>query len=543
MLRIYVFIGFVAFFSDSIAQSFVSRWQFQVNQDKASTALALPDDEKGMLLVQRISQKLRIDGVEYEKAADDLAVIIRNDSFGRSKWKKTIRGKGNWIPQVAPMLVGNTYCVAASSNDVWRVGPDSVIGSGVFGIDKQGVVKFITPLPGEIQYKPSVSLGGKLLLKSLVRALDTMNGKIYVPGFWILEVDTAGRLTREIHLGQSQTFYSYYEIGATDSNIVFTGYASINRPFIGNGWQIRALDSNSRPGGNSSDQFIACLNNNGQLKWMHRLDTMSYSGDPSKMVLLKNGKIIWCPDYYKSGQFLGYNINVKFRGGSYPLFIEINLDGGAIVRFKRPTEVQGGSNNGVKVFTDSRFIKLIVACRGGDSTGGVLSVPKDDWVPYFTGLIYYDSNFNYLNKVSIPDYYFSAINLHRTNYLVHNTFFSGLADSERWIEGINYKNQMGNDLLVGNYTTEKFTKLASVNKLNSGEVLLYPNPASHQFMVLNKLDNWKTVSVFDAQGRNCGMLQAENGKWNIGHLLPGMYMLQFEGDTGMSAWSKLLISR
>lgn len=528
------------------AQDFTGRWHYQVHSDKIVQASYCANPDKGILAAFRNTSKLQVEGKEWLSSANEKAVLASFDSFGQCLWQKPVIAAGNVLPVVCPTVVDGHYLVGISSSNqsFWSVNSDTFYGSGVFGINLKGDVKFIKPMPGSLSSYPVFSANGKYLIKCNVVNSDTVQGTVYSSGLWVIEIDTEGVITRKVKLGMSQANFGEFAVVANDTSIVFAGDAARSKPFIGNGWQVRAIDSLAHPGVYSNDLFVACVDNQGQLKWMYRIDTMSLGSAASSMVLLANGKIIWTPHYYKSGEFLGQKFKVKFPGGRYPMYAEINMDGGAITNFRASQEVGGGTDNGVKLFTDDKFSRVMVASRGDDSTRIVFGITASQWQSSFTKLIYFDANMDFQSQAAIPEYNFSTVNANKTNHLVYPIYFPfGSLGGTLMLDGVTYTNKLGNDILVGNYTTEKFTKLGSVNVLNSGEVLLYPNPAQQQFMVLNSQDNWKTVSVFDVQGRNCGMLQADNGKWNIGHLLPGMYVLQFEGDAGTQARTRLLISR
>jgi hypothetical protein len=540
------FLCFCAISNVLRAQDFSARWHYHVPTEKSEQGSYCGNAEKGVFAAFRNSSKLQIEGKEWLSSSSEKVVLASFDSFGRFQWQKPVMAAGNVMPAVCPMVADEKYLVAISSSNksYWAIDGDTAYGSGVFTVDKQGAVHLIKSMPGSIASSPMLSVTGKYLIKCNVLKSDTVDGNVYSPGFWVIEMDRLGNITRKVRLGISQANYAEFAVVANDTNIVVAGYASRNRPFLGSGWQVRALDSISRPGGNSSDLFVACLNNQGNLKWIYRIDTMSYGTSAQSMVLMANGNLLWTPTYFKSGEFLGKAVKVRFPGGGYPMFIAINMDGGAIFDFRAPEMVAGGTIHGVKLFTDDKFRHCIIACRGGDSTGNVFGISPSTWESFFTGLLYCDSNFKFTHKAAVPEFTFSVVNAHNLKYLVYPVSFSfGSLGATLILDGVTYTNKLGNDVIAGSYTTEKFTRLGSVRKVKSSELLLYPNPAQQEFEVLNKQPDWRKASVFDLQGRRCGELTPVNGHWDVGHLPAGVYLLQFVGENSHMASSRLLINR
>jgi hypothetical protein len=511
-------------------QDFSPRWHYQIYEDKVEQGSYCGNAEKGIFAAIRNTSKLQIEGREWLSSSLEKVVLASLDSVGSIQWQKPVIAAGTIMPSVCPMVVDEKYLVAISSSNkgYWTIDGDTIYGSGVFILDKKGNVGLVQSMPGSIASNPLLSVKNKYLIKCNVLENDTINGDIYSAGFWVIEMDKAGKITRKVKLGNSLVNFSEFAVVANDTHIVFAGYASRNKPFLGNGWQIRALDSISRPGGNSSDLFVACLDTKGDLKWKYRIDSMSYGTSAYSMVLMSNGQILWTPTYFKSGKFLQKSIIVKFPGGGYPMFIAINMDGGMIVDFKVPALVAGGSNHGVKIFTDEKFRRCIIACRGGDSTGKALGITPNNWQTSFTGILYCDSNFKFTHKSAVPDFNFSIINTHNINYLIYPVYFPfGSLGTTLILDGVTYTNNLGNDVIVGNYTNEKFTRLNSNKLSNEQTLLLYPNPTYNEFSLIQNQDKWEYACVFNIQGEKCGIIKPLNGKWNVSTLPAGNYFLKF----------------
>jgi hypothetical protein len=546
-MRKVIYLCILLGFNHLSAQDFKARWHYQVHEDLYGGSLACPDPEKGVFAGFGNMSKLEIDGSQWQTVSKQRAVLASFDSSGRCLWQKPILSDAYIEPLVCRMVRNGLYLASISNNHKkpWVLDGDTFYGSAVAGMNYQGDIDFIKSMPGIVTSSPIPSPNNKYLVKCNVRTHDTVDGTIYSKGFWVIEVDGSGVIHREIKLGESGNDFSYSAVAGNDSMIVFTGEAYIDKPFIGNGWQVRAIDSIPRWGvAYGRDIFIACVNNQGQLKWMYRIDTMSKGTSPRSMVLLANGKIIWMPTYYKTGEFLGKKTRVRLNDGRFPIYCEINSEDGTVNTIRMTNELFGGEDNDVKLFTDDKFSTVMVASLGGESTRTALGLTSDQWKASFTKLMYFDSNMNFLSQASIPGFERMVVNAHNINHVVDYLYFPyGSKDSTMMLDGVAYKNELGGDFILSNYTTEKFNMSASNNKVYGGNLSIFPNPAGQEFMLLNNQHNWKSASVFDAHGRNSGMLQAENGKWNIGHLSPGMYMLQFEGDAGTHAWSRLLISR
>lgn len=489
-----------------------------------------------------------VGGKVYDSINGKCGFIMRYNYKGTLKWYLPVYGTRGCTN---PDKLQGANAVFLYDGSI-KIGNDSTTASyTLLSIDTNGNVVYMVPFPITSNFKVlrqtlAVSKKNTVTVVVSFDVAKMFKGKQFDKGLWCVEFDAAGNLVSYVRLGSSASSDSIIGCVVSDSAIYFNGSATKSYPFIGNDFSVRAIDSTTHPGGYSADQFLACVDKSGKLKWLKRVDTMGMPNQVNTLAQTSNGNIFWVVNYDKSGVAFGKKLQVNFRGYGYSYLAVLNPAGDLIKEYYVDT-VGGGNDNVLRVQSSSNFDEVLVRTAGTDEGYRKWKNLPDSAKSIYetTTLIIFDSLGRFSEFWGIPYYLDNFfINTYRKGYgLVVSQFRKFQTDYN--VNGVTITNKGGNDYAFWYITAFK----PNTTQTRNNSVLrpfVFPNPARDEFRILG-LPNLLNMDlmIYNALGIEIKELHRKSGNdesFEISDLPDGMYFIQMKvGGVWVGQSIKLMV--
>jgi hypothetical protein len=373
---VYILIaGITVFCQNVIGQSLYQYTVFSNKIENSNTptntynnCFGIPDSSNGCFFAAGGSfSKTKIGAKTYDTKTGIGGFVCRYSHNGNLLWSIPVYGAGTFALAAEQMQAGNAVFLHSSSGKI-RMGTDS--GSGPFNllsIDSNGKVVYMLSFPKNTRLFSGLRItqNGNVCTVARFDTNTLFAGHAVSKGLFALEIDKKGNLVSNVFLGISSNFTPIVDCWVTDSLVYFHGIAEKGYPFLGSKFTIRAKDSTTHSGNYSADQFLACLNKKGELKWLHRVDTMGFSNQGKTIVVANNGNVFWVVNYYKSGNILGKPVKVNFQGYGYSYLGVFNSKGVLLKDYYADT-VSGGNDNVIKLSYSTATHDVLLFTPGKD---------------------------------------------------------------------------------------------------------------------------------------------------------------------------------
>ena len=481
--------------------------------------------------------KLGVDVYESSKGVG--GAIVKYSNKGNLLWKIPIYG-ANLIFNNQPKLRNGQFVIAFSCGSKCIIYKDTFpVGNIIVACDSNGKVDYVKPIP-VCAYSTFSSNNNTTLLTIKVIKAATYFGTYFDPGIYCLEISKLGTLISYTLLASSiGSSITGIVTQANDSLLYFTGFAKKGDPFIGKNYQVRAKDSQTHLGIYAADIFLACLYKNGNLKWMQRIDTMCIYGNVNSMTLTKNGSILWCPEYYKTGLVLGKRAFVKFPGGSYCVVAILNAENGLTKKLYSVDTVGGGTDNSASVYEMSGKNTFVMKVSGSESFKLWKGIP--------------DSAKNILAQLSVirfdADGTYFQINPMGTANISLNTFNPGYGGYLGFFHNASIKvyqfstfsipNVLGNDYFFMCISIFKPNMSGNPNSTSKSD-RIYPNPILNEINIQSQT-TYSQIELCNLQGKRIVLLSLLNNATSIPDIPPGIYFARaIDAKQNATAYCKVV---
>lgn len=477
--------------------------------------------------------------------------IGKYNSLGNLRWSIPVYGEGTIYLSSERLQGSNAVFVYTNAGARVRIGKDSAFGSySIVGIDTLGNVKYMIPFNAKnanLFRILKITSSNNVMFIAKFDSTGNFAGNEFSRGIYSVELNQQGQLISNVRLGYSNSPNAIIDCETSDSLIYFHGLAEKSNPFFGSGFEIRALDSNVHAGPYSVDQFLVCLNKNGELKWMHRIDSMGMNNQKNTLVRTRNGNIFWTVNYFKSGIAFGRILHVKFQGYGYTYLAVLDKSGNLLKAYYKDT-VSGGDDNVLFIQPTSNNNMVIANTRGNiDGYKSWKYLPDSaKTIAEVTTIIHFDSagNFRQFNGVSVAMDMFKP-NLYLNGYgLVYKRFSPSEVDYN--YSGATIKNWGGND--YGIWFSSIFKpKYNHLKAISHSQISIFPNPASTYLKINGLMDGeFVKLSIYNSLGQLVKFHYDHSDNLKqlyINDLRNGVYYLKLENKDGLLKTESLFIQK
>jgi hypothetical protein len=484
---------------------------------------------------------LILDGKIYRANGKNSFVIRKVDKYGKpllNLFAKTRVGGRKVVLSDLFALRDGGFTIAVSTDDTLDLGK-VVLGVQNRNVDESYVLRFNAD--GTLRYKihfygaiPNIRPGYKndLVVYADFKSPDvvTINGKSYDPIFnrdLILQIAADGTIGKTYNRFSSLVDWTEDIKGNMYLfSMLYSSDTAKGQPFV---------DTTLFPSaksGNYRDHVILGLKQNGNVKWIFRLDSAHGSNSGFyKFGTDKAGRIYFSDHIGRAFKYQGKILMSSNNKANRALFGVLDSNG-KLLRYFFDQTTGNGEEQSIAMYPTAWLGEDVeVKLRGGQD----FEWPKK---PLATGQVFQSCYYNFLKDTFSDVMDIEPSLAERRNYFNRqqrwgtiNSF--GIKGSTVMVVGDLYTNFGGNDFM-GFYFDPNF-KVGKNELMHTLRVKLYPNPSElGKEVVLNVAANnqVRDIIVYNALGTKVSSYRIEKEQEQITLITPtsGMYFIQIEGS-------------
>ena len=490
---------------------------------------------------------LILDGKIYRANGKNSFVIRKVDKYGKPQFNLFAQARSGGRKVVLSDLFAlrdGGFALAVSTDDTLDIGK-IVLGVQNRNVDESYVLRFNAD--GSLRYKihfygaiPNIRPGYKndLVVYADFKSPDivTINGKSYDP---IYNRDLILQIAADGTIGKTYNRFSSLVDWTEDIkgnmylfSMLYSSDTAKGQPFV---------DTTLFPSaksGNYRDHVILSLKQNGNVKWIFRLDSAHGSNSGFyKFGTDKAGRIYFCDHIGRAFKYQGKILMSSNNKANRALFGVLDSNGKLLRYFFDQTAGNGEKQSIAMYPTAWLGDDVEVKLRGGQD----FVWPKK---PLATGQVFQSCYYNFLKDTFSDVMDIEPSLAERRNYFnrqqrwgTMNSF--GIKGSTVMVVGDLYTNFGGNDFM--GFYFDPNIKVGKNELMHTLRVKLYPNPSElGKEVVLNVAANnqVRDIVVYNALGTKVSSYRIEKEQEQITLITPtsGMYFIQIEGSDNKVKW-------
>lgn len=498
--------------------------------------LPTTDSVGNVFMAFHYTDTLILDGKIYRANAKNSFVIRKVDKYGKSQFNLIAQARSGGRKVVLSNLFAlrdGGFAIAVSTDDTLDLGK-VVLGVKNRNVDESYVLRFNAD--GSLRYKihfygaiPNIRPGYKndLVVYADFKSPDlvTINGKSYDPIYnrdLILQIATDGTIGKTYNRFSSLVDWTEDIKGNMYLfSMLYSSDTAKGQPFV---------DTTLFPSaksGNYRDHVILGLKQNGNVKWIFRLDSAHGSNSGAyKFGIDKSGRIYFCDNIGRAFKYQGKVLMSSPNLANRTLFGVLDTNGKLLRYFFDKTNGNG----------EEQSISMFPTAWIGDDVEIKLWAGQDFvWPkkPQSTGQVFQSCYYNFL-KDTFGDVMDAEPSLaERRNYFKRQQrwgTFTGLGakGSSVFVGNDIYTNYGGNDYM--GFFFDPDIKMGTEEITVAPQVNIYPNPTLHGELHLESIFPIHSLVLYSANGQEIIRFTQKGTsiKLELPALRPGLYFIKGE---------------
>ena len=498
--------------------------------------LPTTDSVGNVFMAFHYTDTLILDGKIYRANGKNSFVIRKVDKYGKSQFNLFAQARSGGRKVVLSDLFAlrdGGFAIAVSTDDTLDLGK-VVLGVKNRNVDESYVLRFNAD--GSLRYKihfygaiPNIRPGYKndLVVYADFKSPDviTINGKSYDP---IYNRDLILQIAADGTIGKTYNRFSSLVDWTEDIkgnmylfSMLYSSDTAKGQPFV---------DTTLFPSaksGNYRDHVILGLKQNGNVKWIFRLDSAHGSNSGAyKFGIDKSGKIYFCDNIGRAFKYQGKVLMSSPNLANRALFGVLDTNGKLLRYFFDKTN-GNGEEQSISMFP--------TAWIGNDVEIKVWAGEDFDWPkkPQSTGQVFQSCYYNFL-KDTFGDVLDAEPSLaERRNYYKRQqrwgTFTGfGAKGSSVFVGNDIYTNYGGNDYM--GFFFDPDIKLSTKEIVFTPQVAVYPNPTIDLKLRLESISAMQLLVLYSANGQEITRFNQKGTSIDLDLpiLRPGLYFIKGE---------------
>lgn len=498
--------------------------------------LPTTDSLGNVFMAFHYTDTLKLDGKIYRTNGKNSFVIRKVDKYGNSQFNLFAQARSGGRKVVLSDLFAlrdGGFALAVSTDDTLDLGK-IVLGVKNRNVDESYVLRFNAD--GSLRYKihfygaiPNVRPGYKndLVVYADFKSPDvvTINGKSYDPIYnrdLILQIAADGTIGKTYNRFSSLVDWTEDIMGNMYLfSMLYSSDTAKGQPFV---------DTTLFPSaksGNYRDHVILGLKQNGNVKWIFRLDSAHGSNSGAyKFGIDKSGRIYFCDNIGRAFKYQGKVLMSSPNLANRALFGVLDTTGKLLRYFFDKTNGNG----------EEQSISMFPTAWIGDDVEVKLWAGQDFvWPkkPQSTGQVFQSCYYNFL-KDTFGDVLDAEPSLaERRNYYKRQqrwgTFTGfGAKGSSVFVGNDIYTNYGGNDYM--GFFFDPDIKLSTKEIVFTPQVAVYPNPTIDLKLRLESISAMQLLVLYSANGQEITRFNQKGTSIDLDLpiLRPGLYFIKGE---------------
>jgi len=498
--------------------------------------LPTTDSMGNVFMAFHYTDTLILDGKIYRANGKNSFVIRKVDKYGKSQFNLFAQARSGGRKVVLSDLFAlrdGGFAIAVSTDDTLDLGK-VVLGVQNRNVDERYVLRFNAD--GSLRYKihfygaiPNIRPGYKndLVVYADFKSPDvvTINGKSYDP---IYNRDLILQIAADGTIGKTYNRFSSLVDWTEDIkgnmylfSMLYSSDTAKGQPFV---------DTTLFPSaksGNYRDHVILGLKQNGNVKWVFRLDSAHGSNSGAyKFGIDKSGRIYFCDNIGRAFKYQGKVLMSSPNLANRALFGVLDTNGKLLRYFFDKTNGNG----------EEQSISMFPTAWIGDDVEIKLWAGQDfDWPkkPQSTGQVFQSCYYNFL-KDTFSDVMDAEPPLaERRNYFKRQqrwgTFTGfGAKGSSVFVGDDIYTNYGGNDYM--GFFFDPDIKVSTKEIVFTPQVAVYPNPTIDGKLHLESISTMQLLVLYSANGQEITRFNQKGTSIDLDLpiLRPGLYFIKGE---------------